>query len=234
MATIIEKLVFYEKVNVEACNAVLSLTFKEYFKFFPNDKDELTGIEMNDKSYFTQVKKYCKLQKDNKYKKKVEYARANDGKDTIGRFYANCGIQNLGGNLRKYLTQGIYYDYDINNCHPTILLKMCKERNMACLYLEAYCKDRKAFLQKVNIDKITMLKFFNQDSPKVKNYHTAVISLIKEVNDNKRTLFEEMKDTVQYNNTKGNPISSCINKIWCEKENELLQNAIKKLIKLIF
>jgi hypothetical protein len=76
------------------------------------------------------------------------------------------------------------------------------------------------------------LKFFNQDSPKVKGYSPEVISLIQEVNKNKRHLFEEFKGTVECNKKKGNPASSCINKIWCEKENELLQNAMKKTDKV--
>lgn len=217
--TVIKTLI--EKVNQNACDYVASLTFKEYFIKFPNEKD---FEKTTDKQYFNQVKKYLKLQQQNNYKKKVNYSYSKE--ENCGRLYADCGLQNLGGNLRKFLTQGIYRDYDMVSCHPNLMLNMCKDKNLSCLNLENYCNNRGDFLTKNKVDKFTMLKFFNQDGPKIKLYSHEVIKLVQEVNENKRALFEEFKTTIIFNTEKENPISSCINKVWCDEENKLLQNAL--------
>lgn len=62
----------------------------------------------------------------------------------FARVYAEkgLGLQQFPRDIRNLLAQPYYFDIDMVNCHPTILLKICKDYNWACPNLERYVADR--------------------------------------------------------------------------------------------
>lgn len=66
----------------------------------------------------------------------------------IGRVYAvhSLGLQSFERDVRNALSQGIYWDIDIVNAHPTILLHACKSKGWACSGLEHYVNNREKVL----------------------------------------------------------------------------------------
>jgi phage/plasmid-associated DNA primase len=228
MPNSIVKYVYYESVRKEACDAIISLKQKEFFEHFPSRQEKGSKGEIFGRGYFTIVQNYCKLSKKSNYKKKVEYATANSGRSK-GRLYAESGLQNLCCSVRKYLTTGIYFDYDMKNAHPNIMLKLCKERSLPCEYLTKYCNNREDFLCENDITKMEILQLCNKDKPQISLLSPEVQSLVVEMVARKKDLFKEFEKEFEYNTKKGNPISSCINMLWCVHENRLLQNALRKV-----
>lgn len=52
------------------------------------------------------------------------------------------GLQQFSREIRNLLAKKYYFDIDMVNCHPTILLKICKDNNWACPNLERYVTER--------------------------------------------------------------------------------------------
>lgn len=50
---------------------------------------------------------------------------------------------------RHALCDGIYRDLDMENAHPSIISRICKQHNMPCPSLDAYVEDKSAFRQKI-------------------------------------------------------------------------------------
>ena len=80
-------------------------------------------------------------------------------KDNIGRFNlagGKFGAQNLMREFRTLLCCKDYYDIDIKNCHPTLLLQYAKKKNLDCKALEDYVKNRDKYFKegsKLKLDK---------------------------------------------------------------------------------
>lgn len=65
------------------------------------------------------------------------------GKSKFGRRYANgVSLQGMQRSLRHTLGSSLYFDIDIKNCHPTILLHWCTENNVAHPRLTEYVNNR--------------------------------------------------------------------------------------------
>jgi len=56
------------------------------------------------------------------------------------------GLQQFSRDIRNLLAKKYYFDIDMVNAHPTILLKLCKDNNWACPNLERYVADRDTIL----------------------------------------------------------------------------------------
>lgn len=73
-------------------------------------------------------------------RKQVEYFQ-HDG---VGRFYPD-GSQSLGAITRKVrhsIAGGLYYDIDMENCHPSFLLEMCRRFGLETPCLSEYVNAR--------------------------------------------------------------------------------------------
>ncbi len=69
--------------------------------------------------------------------------------EEYGRLYAYkiVGLQLLKREVRALLSYGIYYDIDIVNCHPTILLQIAKDNEINCPNLKNYMEKREKYLK---------------------------------------------------------------------------------------
>ena len=97
-----------EKINYKKLEKVIKC------KNIPIDDDESD----NDKKWRENLRKILK-----EYPKDclIKYTRKNN----FGRYQAN-GLQKMPCEIRKYVSDGIYIDIDISNCHPVILEQLFK------------------------------------------------------------------------------------------------------------
>lgn len=74
-----------------------------------------------------------------------------------GRLYGYRNTMTLvSRQCRYYLFHDKYFDLDLKNAHPTILLSYARNHDITTETLESYCSDRESFLQNVmSKDKIT-------------------------------------------------------------------------------
>lgn len=70
---------------------------------------------------------------------------------SIGRVYVNhsLGLQGFERDIRNALAHGLYWDLDMVNAHPTILLQTCKSKGWVCYSLEHYVNNRQEVLTQI-------------------------------------------------------------------------------------
>ena len=78
------------------------------------------------------------------------------------------GAQTLQGALRNYLCGEYYYDFDIVNCRPCILLHICNKFNIGAMRLRQRARDRQNALSSRDLTKKDILVAMNQDKNKNK------------------------------------------------------------------
>lgn len=78
----------------------------------------------------------------------IYYSQASYAK---GRLFAPEGrsLQQFSRQVRHTLARKIYYDIDIKNCNPTILLQLCRHKGWGCSVLRDYVEHREDRLQEV-------------------------------------------------------------------------------------
>lgn len=91
----------------------------------------------------------------------------------FGRRYAKIGNKELGyqtllREFRHTLADRLYYDLDIKNCQPTILLQYCKKNNIPCIAVENYVKKRDFILS-------SMVKKYNLPKEDIKQSFISII-----------------------------------------------------------
>jgi hypothetical protein len=227
-----DEVVFIETVEKGDCDFLDGLSEAEFTKLFDSVVDGFQGAPPQGQkmSNYTRVKKLCSQFKRNNYKIEVQYKHSKYNK-TNGRLFAGHGIQNITSSVRRFLTCKTLNDYDMVNAHPEIMRLMCKNHGLLCRHLEDYCTDRAGFLKRNKLDKKTVLILFNQDKPYTARLKREATMLVNEFTENKTKLYEVYKDTYNSRPDSKNPVSSCINAVWCDHENRFLQEAISKVNK---
>ena len=146
----------------------------------------------------------------------------------IGRFFAKnpMALQRIHGELRVFLTRGLYHDYDMKNAHPTILCQLSEEVGLPTAHQHNYVRNRAKLLEESGATKKEMLIKLNTDNSRLPATKSkALKEVVGEWNLCKKALYNMNKDKFESTNDK-NPISSIINKMMCVKENEILQSAM--------
>ena len=238
---------FNDKISVKNAKYIYNLDFNTFKSTFW-DKDEIdeSNKKWDLKVYFNCVRKFCqeviREQKENKPFSIIKRNYHYTGNNKAGRIYVNgFGIQSLQNKLRKFLTGDYLLDIDIKNCHYNILYKIVEKYNethenkLSYVYLENYCKNRSDVLLQNKLNKMTLLVCLNSDeiktNKKEKGFYTKN-DFLKALHTEKMIIFNNLiKNTNYFNNIKTdnelNPISSLVNKLLCEKENEIIQSVIK-------
>ncbi len=82
----------------------------------------------NPETYFKRMKQWLNLMiKFHNGEKNVDYKHSKSLVN-CGRLYSdNFSVQSLQRQFRAFLTEEFYNDYDMKNCHPTILLYLVKK-----------------------------------------------------------------------------------------------------------
>lgn len=228
-----------EIIAPDASEYALSLDQEQFFQTFPNDgsydaKDML--------EYYKQVRAYLLKQRKNDYKGlKIRYTSPSGYSGRLyGRVDGVC-LQRIHRALRHFLCQNIYFDYDIQNCHPVLFYNLCKEEGLTTEFQEKYIENRELFLDRINrddtarpYDKVRMIQLLNMDVADIpKNSHKDLVGLVSEWSAAKLAIYEKAKDKdfgVRPENSKNteNPISSFNTIVLQCRENILVQHAIGK------
>lgn len=116
---------FTERVSVEACKYIVNLPAGELESLFwePEERTE-DGRAYDLKVYLQQVRSFCykAIQHGGQIKQHYRHSARSNRK---GRLYVTgFGIQSLQGGMRNFLCGEYYYDIDMKNAHPCLLLSL--------------------------------------------------------------------------------------------------------------
>jgi 8-oxo-dGTP pyrophosphatase MutT (NUDIX family) len=241
------RLEFTDKVNVKKARYIYNQdmnTFKHTF-WTKLEVDE-NGRGRDLKTFYKEVRKFCAEVIRNKVdgedfaliKRRYRFCNSKNG-----RIYSKgFGIQSLQGNLRKFLTGDYLLDIDIKNAHPNILYGFVKDYNknhedkLPMFYLENYVKNREKVLKDNNTNKVSVLICLNSDeiqtNKKNKGFYTKNPYLVGFHKEKMKIYKKLIKNTdfvklhgIESDNQE-NPISSIVNKMFCIKENDLIQKVM--------
>lgn len=244
---------YTEIVNLDICQKLSKLTLSQFTELF-NLSSTKRHNQYNVASEYKKIKNYCSNYIET-YEKKgegnysVQYGWAK-GKENIGRLQSkNPSLQRLYNGVRGILQDGLTYDLDMKNCHPNILLKLCKEHNIPHKSLYNYIQNREEVLQQVCDDleisrseaKTMMLKSINRvpltqkhNNKKMKS--KTFIEFDKETSNIVLKIYEIIKNDEKFSKydrkTEWNNQGKLVNLLLCDIENEYLQKAVKILSKM--
>lgn len=197
---------------------------------------------MNKKDSLVLQEKCCKYLQLIRDKKRVRYFQV----DGVGRYYAKNGLslQNLPRKIRGTISEEFYYDFDIVNCHPVLLLDLFKTNDIVCSYLEKYVKNRDKVINALSNKnpemsksdiKVLILKMINNGEyyyKKLKNKNTWIKNYWGEICNGLKSLskiyLDEYNRAVSYckDNKRDNVLGRFISCILCEKENKMLTKIV--------
>ena len=182
--------------------------------------EENVKFKFKDKQdYLLQLVAYLTKVKKNNYKNTVLYYEPIEGGRQWGRGFC---IQQLKKNIRGYLA-GQTYDYDLNNCHPTLLQLIAKRDcdGIDTSVIDGYINNRDNILATNNLTKLDVISCMNKDNYKGKN--TWLKKFHKEVK-----LIQEhiSRSTDISTDSTTNKKASILNKKLCIEENKLLKLCI--------
>ncbi len=151
--------------------------------------------------------------------------------NTGGRLFCGSSIQAISCVIRGLLFKNTT-DFDFQNCHPKILLYLCKKYSINHVNLEYYCNNRDEILDadgNRNETKTKILKMVNDDKNN-KNLTGFLKELDKECKKIQKEIIkiDEFKDIIKTvpQHKLYNFNGSAINRILCKYENILLQDLI--------
>lgn len=136
----LDGLVLVEPISPLLIKALLQTDYvldikTEYSKYFANSKEQLQ-------------------QYNTKFNKGIQafVITYNKPKHKRGRVYPNknLGLTSFKRQIRNTLLDNKWYDFDIVNAQPSILLNVCKRNNIRCPTIEEYCNDRENILEQVS------------------------------------------------------------------------------------
>lgn len=225
--------VFTEYSNPNKCAAVQRLCKKEIKALFWNTQVENNtqdAEEWDFTNYVQYMRSYMNESVKQRGELKREYAFAK-GRDN-GRLYVKHGkgLQAMQHKLRNYISGEFYYDVDLVNCHPRILLTLVYQHDIQTSKLQEYVKDRTQILDDNNLTKqdilIALYKDYNAQLKQKKN-NTWYTAFLVELDLIKDALTEKLKlDSIKTSNTK-NPKSSRLSYFIGCIENNIIQYGMR-------
>ena len=189
------------------------------------------------------VIKYCK----EVLKSQTGFLKRNyQNNDGVGRMFLKKrqnGFQNMKRKFRSILASDDYFDLDVKNCHPVILLQYCQKNDINYYYLEKYVKNRDDIINETNLSKdLVKMQFlkvlyggkFNWDEfslcdEKIKKFlkkfaleMKEILSHIVKLNPDILSIVQKSIKEKEYDNDEG---SVCA--LLCQNiENTIIQNTL--------
>jgi hypothetical protein len=148
---------FEERVDLRAVRWILEQFDEDFMKLnIPVEEQERFKYQYNN------IKKillhYDKFNGINK----TIYIKSDKDPKNILRDYASLSIQGLPTYFRGLICNGLMTDIDMVNCHPMIILNLCKKYNVTHKYLEQYCNERKELIANGSANKIKVIESINK------------------------------------------------------------------------
>lgn len=231
-----------EKVNLDIAKKLNLLTYSQFTELF-NKSTTKRHDDYDLRSEYTKIKNYAKEICKSNNNLKVEYGFV-ENKD-FGRLQSKTpSIQRLYNGFRGILCDGMTYDLDMNNCHPHIIMNLCKKHKIPCYNIQKYIENRepylKAIMDELNISrseaKSLYLTCINKEglTTKFKNKvikNNDFIEFDKETSNIISLLYDiYQKDFFKYVKDKDyNQKGKLINLVLCKIENEYLDKALNFL-----
>ncbi len=96
------------------------------------------------------LKAYVRRRENGRYVKVLYNLGAKAKSEMIGRLVVakgSVGLQNMPRDIRSALTKQYYWDIDMKNAQPTLLLQFAKQHGWECVYLEQFIHKRDEVLK---------------------------------------------------------------------------------------
>ena len=235
-----KKIILKEKVNKEICDKLLFMSFSDFLKCREmlgktNKDDDIKGL------YNLLHKTMTDFYK-NDYE--VERTYKNSENNKYGRlFVEKRGLQTVFSSFRGLLCENIYRDFDMANCHPTILKYLCKKDGVSCYRLEDYLSNREQKIDELMSDynltkkesKMMFLTAINKNETtnfikgkKLKNgffndFCKEMIKIQNHFSEKNFKLAKEISKRVKYNIN-----GKVLNVLLCKCENDILMKVLTK------
>eukprot|EP00967_Tisochrysis_lutea_P002913 scaffold3523_cov32-Tisochrysis_lutea.AAC.1 len=152
--------------------------------------------------------------------------RAGEKDSFGGRLFANRGVQGLKSDIRGLLLGRKTTDFDFSNCHPRIIVWLCKKEGISCPFMEYFVENRQAVYDGMGEGaKTRILEAINshdRHTPGIsKDFYEELQRIRNEVCelDVARQFDEQARNG---NNRKG----SLFNLVLCHYENEFILDAM--------
>lgn len=215
-----------ERIQVERLNALSWITYDKFKEVTPRCKSEKER-----KEYFKSVQNYISfsLRSNGVSSKNYFFVEGT----SFGRMYCGSSIQGIAKDIRGFLFDGDTTDVDIQNCHPKLLEYICKKHKIECPQLSYYNQNRKIILDRIPNGKEIFLKSVNSEKLNRNCQDSFFKGFDKEIKTIQKFLYtlkdyQDIVRTIPKDRTY-NCLGSCINRILCRYENEVLQKIIHHL-----
>jgi hypothetical protein len=240
------QIVLKEFVDMRICQWILN----NFDKVIDTDQNNIYQLDDENKKYYntTYYSSYLKAMLKCNGEYDVSYLTGNKGKKSHGRLYAQSfSLQYLPRKIRHTICKNDYYDIDMVNAQPSILLNLCQKYNIYCDRLLQYVNDRKTIIQKIidgnptlNITKeeikmcILIILYGNTILPKFKDiaFMVSFLAEIKNITNELKNVYEKdfyvkkiLKNIKVEHNINGKFLASLLQ----DKENEILMAVLEYL-----
>lgn len=236
----LEGLTYTEYINKDRAYMVLQNWDKIFASLPKQRQDKIKNQEEKSIDPLFYLKKIVKANKD------VIHTKYSFSKQlqTYGRLFPNnASLASLPREIRNTISNEIYYDVDMKNCHPNILSQYCSKNNIKCDMLDYYVANRDKVIEEI----IKENKTYNITASEAKNIilniinggsggnhtisklPTTFLGKLKEEIKNIHSLVckinaEEYKKVQK--RKEFNPEGTMMNIVLCKLEHQLLINAV--------
>tara|TARA_R110001632_G_scaffold67569_1_gene158654 strand:- start:1073 stop:3295 length:2223 start_codon:yes stop_codon:yes gene_type:complete len=230
-----------EEVNVGRAKQLLSLPNDKFESIVWSDEQSMKGEkELTKEAYIKLLRGYCESSIQNDGTNMVSYHYSKAMKTDGRRFAKPFALQSIKHIVRGYLVGDKYIDYDMANCHPTLLRKMLlgalydnQAKSFAKDYpcLNEYVLDRAKFLGASECLKRDILVMMNSSrATSIENIYARRIDaefkcIQKVVFDDKRICDAEMAKHKPHERTP-NKKGKFLNRMLCIVEDQIIGQVI--------
>ena len=230
----IQGLVYTEYINLEKALKIIK-NWNDILNKIPTNRKRLIEEKQKDYDPLLSLKKICK---NNSNVNNVCYLPSKQLKNMGSLFAQSASLQGLPREIRGAISEN-YYDLDMVNAHPSLLLQYCKKKDIKCEVLEEYVENReeiiKTMMAKFDLDRCDVKQlflsvlngakregiidtFFTKFKQECERIHTFVASLNPK-------LLKDISKRKEFNIN-----GSLTNVILCNLENEILMYAVQFLM----
>jgi hypothetical protein len=222
----LQKATYKQYIDLEKIKYLFSLPNEKFLDLFDEKFNKKESLD-----YLKNIRQFLIDTLDtNNTEEDIDYTLKGNN-----RLYANgFKVQNLQHDIRNFIVPDDCKDFDMQNAHFSILLKLCKDTQLKCTFLQLYVDDRDNILKDTDYTKHDVIAMMNTDKPK-KAKDPIINSLMDEIKKNKPLLISKYKKFLNINKkvNKKNPISSDLSNILNFFENYLLSRVITHYDKFV-
>jgi len=221
-----------EKLPVDRIKHLYSMKFNDFKSYA---KSSCKNDDERQKQY-DMMKSFCQtnIKTRGEVKRIYSYTQVTP-LEVGGRLYCGNSLQGIPKKIRGFLLKDIATDLDMKNCHPVILLYLCKINKIHCPELEYYINHRDEILDAGDRDKLKTMYLcaINTEEINKKTKDANFKKFDKECKEIQKKLtsmecYKHIVDTVP-SSRNYNWLGSAINRILCVYENRILQEVINFL-----